>query len=161
MEEHARRYTTNQDNTVAIHISNHWKVLDYSLSNISLVFYNHSNCVQLLCYQGFFTSGKKSPSYFLIPPHFTSSFPKMFSIFFLHVIPQVKISDYYDTIQKQGPYLQQLHIRLSLFMYTGVLDENDRMFVPRAAVTCFCVHTVWETQNEQIQRWIRKTENVC
>lgn len=37
-----------------------------------------------------------------------------------HVIPQDKILEYV-TIQKQGPYLQQLHIKLSLFMYIGPL----------------------------------------
>lgn len=55
-----------------------------------------------------------------------------------HEIPQVKILDYV-TIQKQGPYLQQLHTKLSLIMYIGALrltGENDgcshMMFV--------CVH---------------------
>lgn len=69
------------------------------------------------------------PPFFKIPPHFkffliSTSSP--FSthihspVFLSHMIPQVKILEYV-TIQKQGPYLQQLHIRLSLFMYTDAL----------------------------------------
>lgn len=129
MEEHARRYTTNQDNFRPKHISNNWKMIDYSLKHgitkRSLVFHNYFNCVQLLCYQGFFTSGKTLPLFFKSLPPLRLPCPKnqmIFSFFSLlsHIIPQVKISDYV-TIQKQGPYLQQLHIRLSLFMYTGAL----------------------------------------
>lgn len=55
------------------------------------------------------------------------------------MIPQVKILDYV-TIQKRGPYLQQLHIKLSLFMYTGALRLlRVRMtgFVQWAAVCVF------------------------
>lgn len=82
MEEHAGRYTTNQDNDISKHISNDptpREVLDYSLGTFKhftnihgdvgiiehlRVFYNDSNCVQLLCRPGFFTSGKSRPPFF-------------------------------------------------------------------------------------------------
>lgn len=67
---------------------------------------------------------KKSPSLYLYPPPpIYISFPRknnFLNIFLSQVLPQVKILDYV-TIQNQGPYLQQLHIRSSLFMYTGAL----------------------------------------
>lgn len=68
---------------------------------------------------------KKSPLplIFFIPHPLYFFLPETSTVFFslTHMIPQVKILDYV-TIQKQGPYLQQLHITsLSLFMYTGAI----------------------------------------
>lgn len=96
-----------------------------------LVFYNYFNCVQLLLsgflsfifYFLFFANERIT-----LPPNFFNPSPlyifltQNICIFFLLslVIPQVKILDYV-TIQKQGPYLQQLHIKLSSYMYTGAL----------------------------------------
>lgn len=47
-----------------------------------LVFYNHSNCVQLLCCRGFITSEKVTLIlFFKIPPTFHLPFPKYLLIF--------------------------------------------------------------------------------
>lgn len=56
MEEHARRYTTNQDNIAPKHISNDetsWKVLECPSKSFTPI-QTMCSC----CYQGFFTSGK-------------------------------------------------------------------------------------------------------
>lgn len=145
MEEHAGRYTTNQDDTMFKHISNNstpWKVLDYSLRTFNFpnihgevgINKRLPGVLQLfkLCAAAvssrFLYKWKKSPSPLSSPEIHCFYLPP-----FSHEIPQVKILDYV-TIQKQGPYLQQLHIKLSLFMYIGAL----RLLWVKRMTGCLC-----------------------
>lgn len=91
--------------------------------------------MQLLCYQSFFTSGKSLPPLpqlyiFFSPPSKKkqkNKHPLIFSLFFPpRLSPQVKILSQYKKNKKnktknKALYLQQLHIKLLLFMYTGAL----------------------------------------
>lgn len=78
---------------------------------------------------GFLYKWKKSPSF---PFFFSQSHPTFPA--FSQEIPQVKILDYVTIQKKQGPYLQQLHTKLSLFMYTGAL----RLLRVKRMTGCLC-----------------------
>lgn len=73
----------------------------------------------------FFYKWKSSPRFFGNPPSLTlyTYFPQKsnnsINCFSFEVLPQVNILDFVTVKQQQGPYLQQLHIRSSLFMYNG------------------------------------------
>lgn len=53
-----------------------------------LVFYNYSNCVQLQCYPGFFTSGKSHPTlfkFFLNPSPLYIFLPQISTDFLIYI----------------------------------------------------------------------------
>lgn len=132
-----------------------WKVLDYSFSNKPspntdeqvriikhpLLFYGYSNCVQLLCYQGFFTSGRSHPpSIFLIPPHFTSSFPTHPLVFL--PLPRDSTGENLGLCHntKTRPLFTTTahYIVVIIYVHWCIKTdkaENDRVFVRQAAVT--------------------------
>lgn len=167
MEEHARHYTTNQDNIISRHISNTWTGSAWFFSGWIIKHLLFKLCEATVSSR-FLYKWKKSPSFKSLPvffPKISTDFSDYIFFALSHIIPQVKILDYV-TIQKQGPlFTTSAHFVVIIYIHLSiktVKGENDRMVVQRAAVTwCFCVRLAWVTQNEMETEEKRKIFDHC
>lgn len=124
-----------------------WKALDYSLSNKHspntdgqvkvikhlLLFYGYSNCVQLLCYQGFFTSGRSHPPSIFFNPsplYIFLPLPRDSTGENLGLCHNTKTRPLFTTTAHYIVVIIYVH-----WCITTDKAENDRVFVRQAAVT--------------------------
>lgn len=116
MEEHARRYTTNQDNKE----QNTFQITPTKSRIILRIMKLPSGASKLRAAAVIRVSSQVEK--ITLPLSESSHRIRFFFIVPFPRNPQVKISQY----KNKGPYLQQLLMKLSLYMYSGAFRRSER-----------------------------------